>query len=326
MRLVAILTTSCLLLVSCSTVSVSRDVVDTNGNSKSETESVPGIPFYVKKLKARQETKWSETAYDVIVTVTATDKDKKPLAKYSWSSPIINVSESLLLDDKMTKLRKAVSLFSDKPSLPREDVAMAIRKLSRTFDTLAAAANAERIARAARPNGLPSAADVNLVSNKLTEEIVVDTTIKYYANGRHPAVGTGKANFELNKDMTLSKVESEVSGDILKTFLDLLPVEEFFTKQWALTGKTDAAADPTLPDIAITVSLKVTPKTTIYTLSKGAISVGVPIPIAAATTAGTSFEVSVVKPSSSSDKKRDDKNTVKIDASVKLPAESSNKK
>lgn len=319
MRLTAMLLTSCLILASCTTVSVSRD----KESDTKKTESVPGIPFYVKKVKARHETKWSETTYDVFVKVTATDKDGKPKPRFSWTSPTVNVTETLLLDDKMTDLRMAVSQFIKKSTLPKDDVAAAIRVLSRDFEAVARAANAERVARA---NGLPAEADVKLVSNKLTEEIVVDTTIKYYANGRHPLIGTGKANFELSKDMTLTKVETEVSDETLVTFLDLLPVEEFFTKQWALTGQPDSAGDAEPTGITIMASLKVTPKAIIYTLWKDANTVGTIIPIANATADGISFEVSVIKPSGSSDKKKDDKNTVKVDATVKLPAASGDKK
>lgn len=321
MRLIAISFAGCFLLASCSTVSVSRD----KGDDPGDTESVPGIPFYVKHLKTQQETKWSETTHDVEVTVAATDNDGNPLPRSSWTSTTVNVPDSLMLGAEMNDLRKAVLEFSDRPTLPQADVPAAIRELASVFEALRLKAVEENAARADRPNGLPRDQDVRLVSNKLTEELIVDTSKKYYANGRHPAVGTGKANFELNADMTLTKVESEVSDETLKTFLGLLPIEEFFTKQWALTGPVDPDSDPTPTGITLRVSLNVKPKITVYRLSKDSSSIGAPIPVTAANVAGNSFEMSVVKPSKSDGKKKDDKNTVKVDATVMLPPPTSDK-
>lgn len=323
------------VITACGTVKVS-----TRG------DTLPGIPFYIKKEVHFQETTWSDTLYIVNVKFTARDDKKKPIRVVpDWDSGRVLLPRSVYHSAEMTELRLLVlsntaeNMTHSQANTLRSELETMVAKLIKMSD-------AGLQARASRSNGIPTTTnDLDLVSNKLVSKMVVNADDTYYINGRHPAIGTGKANFEFRDDMTLTKADTEVTDSTLSTLLGLLPITEFFIKQWALTPDVvPKDADIRAADVAVKLSIdnditifKITrqlhPICTDNTVNGDTVRVcdsmpyGAPMSPDEGRNAVLDAQLEVSKPSKSKGKKGgDDSSAYKFEGKVAIPKPKSEKK
>ena len=130
----------------------------------------------------------------------------------------VAVPQHVYAGEKMQALHKAVqavnaSIKGDQVEQMLEQVTKAINKLNSAAVLL-------------QPGDLPGKEALTLVANRRVMEIVPDPTQTYYINGRRPLFGSGKADFTVGPDITLSRVIAEAEDKTLEQVLGLLPAKD----------------------------------------------------------------------------------------------------
>lgn len=227
-----------ILTCGCSTVSVHRD-----------TAKVGGVPFYTLKSQITQQSVYHRPFIEVTLRTTAFDATKDPTDPKKRvqvgsvkASGVLRVLDSAACQNFIDYLQK----FVGQQSTPFETITEAMRNPAIDHDCAAFHNVAD----------LNSNTGVFLVSNKVTEKLVPDTDNMYFINGRTYLLGKGKADFELDKNMTLTKVASEVETDIAQTVLDLLPINSYLTEKFVTPlSKQAATSDAAVDNVQKVMSL-----------------------------------------------------------------------
>ena len=234
--------------------------------------SKKGMPFYTKKSVYSQETTWQHVNYVVSVSYQLYESSnlKKPINTVSLGKVL--VPQEIYYNDEMNAVVSEVAKIGEMESIECESE-NECPEIHNKLKGLVTAFNALRTkARLAVSGSSTIPRSSKLVGNKVTREMVVDTSRTFYINGRRPIVGSGKVNFELASDQTLTKVESEAESKTLETLTSLLPLTEFFTEQWGLAPDPPDPEEEVSPTLMVKVIFSAKPEATTYTLKKVGLS------------------------------------------------------
>lgn len=238
------------------------------------TKSKKGMPFYIKKSVYSQVTTWQHVDYVVSVSYQFYKASDLKKAISTTNLGKILVPQGSYYGSSMNTVLAEVAKIGELEPIEcksGESCKEMYEKLKPLADAYSTLRTKMRTVAAASNSTVPS--DATLVGNKVIQEMVVDTSTTYYINGRRPIIGSGKVNFELASDQTLTKVESEADSKTLETLTGLLPVKEFFTEQWGLAPdeaeeEPDPEAEKPPPAYMVKVVFAADSKVTVYTLKK----------------------------------------------------------
>jgi len=203
-------------LLGCQTV----DVYDSTPNANPK-----GIPFYTKQPVRIQEMAYAVRATNVQIEVVVATQ---PPTVYSYPETPVNVigAQKRLTEIEDDVGRKVLvkgktlqEILSDVQLATREIVELSANSKLKDAD-----AAAELISNTYR-------ADSQLLAHK------------YFVNSKNPVIGSATADYHLNGDGTLGEASTTISDQTASTFLGLVPVSAFLSKQWNLTAPP--AAQPT---------------------------------------------------------------------------------
>ena len=252
-----------LVLTGClDTARVKRAPLDKQQlDAADQQTNVPGVPFYIKVGKCKQETVWLQPYYALTLKRTTTtkfvdetrakDQDDgcKACNKACAGSPPADVQAC----NKCTPIYKACK---EAPQLPAPQVAIGTQVLSLgyyqkpevrdlqvevgSYNSAATSAPTD-IARidglwktilswpfylplTVKEDVLVASADAIEVSNKAAPEKVIDYSRTYYYNTPRPWAGSSQLDVHLDPDQTLTEASSQVQSQTLSTILSALPI------------------------------------------------------------------------------------------------------
>lgn len=274
------------MMSSCAVLSIHR-----------RSDSVNGVPFFVRTAVCRHELTWLEPIY-ALTLQSVTTQDKKETVT------TLGVAEFSL------------SAFT----ASRQDVASLKSAIVNDPDPLAMWT---RIQSAHAYNPLatpePKPEDIVLVSNVNKPETTVDYRDTYYFNAHRPILGTAKADIKLANDGTMTEGSGEMESKTLQSFLDLLPIKALISKAAGLP-LGGAAAVAVAPSYRLQVESRAI-KHTHYRFS-------LPSSTPTETECPALPPVAFNEPSYNRERqdagtekasKEADKNTVKVNGEIKLP-------
>lgn len=217
-----------LVLAGCSTLHVSR-----GAHGAKDSETVAGVPFYVKRHVYEQVTTYRKNWYRarVLREEWVSLADEKP--------PQITLVDERFVDEAVATsaaLGRAVAglagfglrITPDEPQLRRD-----LEEIVRLMDQAAPRRDLAAV-KAVSPSAM--------VSNVIRTQLVVDDSNVYYINGVHPISGKGEATFKLSAENTLTEVESALESKPQDLVTGLLPVKEYLTEKYVTPLKTPAPA------------------------------------------------------------------------------------
>ncbi len=184
-----------LLCAGCQTLQVKRAHVPANTNGQETaaktkgqetTESVPGMPFYIKKAACVHSAVWFEPVYTLTLELTNTPADAK-------AKPTTNQLGTAILSLKQLQSETAQDLFH------------ALNDDSPTINDVM------------KPTNFPDASNRILVSNTSEPRLYVDYSQPYYLNVTRPVAGSAKIDNKLASDGTLTEVSAEIEDKTIET-------------------------------------------------------------------------------------------------------------
>jgi hypothetical protein len=184
----------------CQTLQVKRmpmPAVPPSNGDQAKVESVPGLPFYVKKAACLHTVVWLEPVYTLTLELvtTPTSGTAKPTT-VSLGSAILS----------LTQLKAAQNLFhslnSDSPTI--QDVMKAWIPVAKQDGT------------PYTPTEFPASANRILISNTSEPQMYVDYSQTYYINAKRPLAGSVKLDNKLASDGTLTEVSAEMEDKTIQ--------------------------------------------------------------------------------------------------------------
>jgi hypothetical protein len=186
--------------------------------------SVPGVPFYPKRARCRQEVVWFEPIYTLTLVAMLPDKNGA-LQSHPRGVVVLSRSsfESQEVDDFMKVLNNRPTDEGTVLRYWQKVVARAdSHVLSRDFSSLAAS---DRI----------------LAGRSAAPVVYVDYADQYYVNAKLPVAGSANVDAKVAVDGSLSEASGQVQSQTLQTILNALPISSVITGGLGL-GKSIAAA------------------------------------------------------------------------------------
>ena len=176
-------------LVGCGGVYHITRVTPPPSKSSPGTEKQDGVLYYVKVGVCRQETKYEEPIFDIVLTNTAT---------------------------KAVELQRSIGLsayveLQAKLALPGADAKKALND-----------AHAYEPTDFKKP---PIDGNLLLVANRNIIEAVVDYRHQYYFNAKRPISGSATADIKIGPDGSMTEASATVQSDTLKTILSAVPTQ-----------------------------------------------------------------------------------------------------
>jgi hypothetical protein len=185
------------------------------------TEDVPGIPFYVKTAKCKQETTWTEPVYTLTLKRTTTykflDEDAAKKAGAKLPGPQVRVGTKVLSRSQFQPTEPTLQTFLallNKPNTNAADtveIESAWAKIIGYPDYVPLSTAEDSLIS----NGL----NVIEISNTASPEAIVDYSKVYYYNAPRPWVGSSQVDAKLAADGTLTEGSAQVQGQTLSTIL-----------------------------------------------------------------------------------------------------------
>lgn len=186
------------LCTGCQTLQVKRAHVPATGQAT--TESVPGMPFYIKKAACVHSVVWFEPVYTLTLELTTTPADPK-------AKPTVNQLGIATLSLKQLQSKVAQDLFhamnADSPDIG--DLVKAWTPVATQDGT------------PYTPTAFPDASNRILISNTSEPQLYVDYSQPYYLNVTRPLAGTAKMDNKLASDGTLTEVSAEIEDKTIET-------------------------------------------------------------------------------------------------------------
>ncbi|WP_179119209.1 hypothetical protein [Massilia sp. KIM] len=263
-----------LSLCGCVTVEVFDQ--EKPANTASPNGQLTGIPFFEKELVNYHETKRAVTDWQIQVTVFE-EGNEKPLLVLPSRGP------ALFVCVPPAEVRRAANQIVENAgwSSPDEARTAVERQLA-------------ELGKHSMPDN-PHCEEV--LSNQTKHEVRPGR--KLYVRNVAPLFGSASADFGFAADGTLTSASSSAQPIAEGSNVsNLIPMKEFFTKQWALSSPGAKALNGGTPPPVTRryeVAVAVQPVITVYTLRRNIPATGSwsfdPIPRADATKAGPSAEL-----------------------------------
>lgn len=182
---------------------------------------VPGIPFYVKTAKCKQETTWIEPVYTLALKKTTTykfiDEDaakkagaKLPPAEVRVATKVLSLSQ---FEPTNTPLQQLLALLakSNASDSDHAQIENAWGALSAVPDYLPLGISEDLL--------ISGGTNVIMISNTASPEAMVDYARVYYYNAPRPWIGTSQVDVKLAADGTLTEGSAQVQSQTLSTIL-----------------------------------------------------------------------------------------------------------
>jgi hypothetical protein len=194
------LATLTLLLSGCQLMHVNRAHVPVVPNAPEKTDSVPGMPFYIKKAACLHSVVWFEPVYTLTLELTTTPAGAN-------AKPTTAQLGSVVLSLTQLKAKPAQDLFhamnGDSPTV--QDVMKAWLPVATQDGT------------PYTPTNFPDATNRILIANTSEPQLYVDYSQPYYVNVTRPLAGSAKIDSKLASDGTLTEVSAEVEDKTIET-------------------------------------------------------------------------------------------------------------
>lgn len=187
--------------------------------------ALPGVPFYTKRARCRQEVVWFEPIYTLTLAALLPDKDGA-LQNHPRGALVLSRLgfESQEVIDFMKVLNYQPSDEATVLRSWKKVVALAdAHVLSRDFSTL-------------------DAHDRILAGRSAAPSVYVDYADQHYVNAKIPVAGSANVDAKVAEDGSLSEASGQVETKTLETILNALPVSSLITGGLGLGGKGIAAA------------------------------------------------------------------------------------
>jgi len=185
--------------------------------------SVPGVPFYPKRARCRQEVVWFEPIYTLTLAAMLPDKNG---ALQSHPRGVVVLSRSSFESQEVVDFMKVLNNRPDEGTVVsywQKVVARAdSHVLSRDFGSL-------------------GVGDRILAGRSAAPAVYVDYADQYYVNAKLPVAGSANVDAKVAADGSLSEASAQVQTQTLQTILNALPISSVITGGLGLGGKSIAA-------------------------------------------------------------------------------------
>jgi hypothetical protein len=185
--------------------------------TNASTTSVPGVPFYVKRARCRQEVVWLEPIYTLTLTAMIPGKDGT------------------------LQSRPSGSMVLPRSSFVRDEVKDLIKTVTNGGDETTVLANWRKVTPLISSNvqtrGFSSltAEDIILLGSSAAPVVFVDYTDQYYVNAKLPWAGSANVDAKVAEDGSLTEASGQVETKTIETLLS--PVNT------AITGALGSGKD-----------------------------------------------------------------------------------
>jgi hypothetical protein len=223
--LALVLTVIVSLLIGLNGCSAMKVTHEPSSNVKAMGD-VPGVPFFPKKARCRQEIVWFEPIYTLTLAALVPDKDG---ALQSQPRGAVVLSRSKFMNSIVTDY---VKLLNN----PQTDVGT----LSREWAKVVALSDASVLSR---DFATISASDRILAGRSAGPVVYVDYNDQYYVNAKIPLSGSAQLDAKVAEDGSLSEASAQVENKTLDTILSALPISSVITGGLGLAGKGPQPAE-----------------------------------------------------------------------------------
>jgi len=182
--------------------------------------SLPGVPFYPKKARCRQEIVWFEPVYTLTLAALVPDKDGA-LQSHPKGAVVLSRTKFMAPD---------VNEFTKLLNNPDADVGT----LKRDWAKVVALSDASFLSR---DFASIASSDRILASRSAAPSVYVDYADQYYVNARVPLSGSANVDAKVADDGSLSEASAQVENKTLDTILSALPIGSIITGGLGLPGK-----------------------------------------------------------------------------------------
>jgi len=182
--------------------------------------AVPGVPFFAKKARCRQEVVWFEPIYTLALTALVPDKDG---ALQSHARGAVVISRSSFESQEVVDFMK---LINNQPS----DETTVLTN----WKKIATHANSKVLSRdfaSVEPG------DRILIGRSAAPATYVDYAEQYYVNAKVPVAGSANVDAKVAEDGSLTEASAQTETKTLETILGALPVSSVITGGLGLGGK-----------------------------------------------------------------------------------------
>ena len=194
--------------------------------STSKLTQAPGVPFFAKKARCRQEVVWFEPIYTLDFAALIPDKDGT-LQAHPRGTVVLPRSNFESAD--VTNL---IKLLNNRPS--DEGTVKSF------WDKVVALADPKVLSR---DFGSLGTKDRILVGRSAAPAVFVDYAEQYYVNAKAPLAGSANLDAKVADDGSLSELSSQLENKTFETIVSALPVGSVITGELGLTGKSVAPAN-----------------------------------------------------------------------------------
>jgi hypothetical protein len=187
--------------------------------SNDKATSVPGVPFYPKKARCRQEVVWFEPIYTLTLAALLPDKDG---ALQSHPRGAVVLSRTTFQSHEVNDF---VKLLNNRPS-DENTVVTGWKKVVALADSSVLARDISAV-----PTG-----DRILAGRSSAPLVYVDYSDQYYINAKVPLAGSANVDVKVADDGSLSEASGQVQNNTLQTILSALPISSAITGGLGLPG------------------------------------------------------------------------------------------
>ena len=279
---------------------------------------MPGIPFYVKTAKCKQETTWIEPVYTLALKKTTTykfvDEDAVKKAGTKLPPPEVRVAAKVLslseFQPTNSPLQQVLTLLAkpDTSGADHTQIESAWAALSAVPDYMPLAVSEDSL--------ISTGTNVIMISNIASPETMVDYDHVYYYNAPRPWIGTSQVDAKLAADGTLTEGSAQVQSQTLSTMLTT--ATSLFSTVFSKVPQFGFA--PTNITTTVQYDLAVQKESYQHTHSRYDKFANPCLPASPAVTTG--YALTIVVPgqaSGSASTAKDDSNTAKVTGTVTLP-------
>jgi hypothetical protein len=212
-----------LFVAGCSTLSVAR--LSAHG-ADAKPESVPGVPFYLKKRTQGQKTVYRSIWYRV--QLIQEEFESAAAEQPSTREVLLDVQTEPGNIEKPAFVRFASRLAVESNDLSRtaDQAAATARALGGELESLVPPADLSAI------RGMSAINEKFMVLNERTAVFEVDDKMIYFINGRHPISGKGESKFALRDDYTLSEADAKLESKPQDFISAIFPIKEFLSARY----------------------------------------------------------------------------------------------
>jgi hypothetical protein len=185
--------------------------------------AIPGVPFYAKRGRCRQEIVWYEPIYSLTLAALLPDKDG---ALQSHARGAVVLSRTGFESQEVTDFIKVLN------NQPSDELTV-----TNAWKRIVTHADSHVLSRDFSSLG---AADLILAGRSAAPAVYVDYSDQYYVNAKIPVAGSANVDAKVAEDGSLSEASAQVETKTLETILSALPISSLITGGLGLGGKSIA--------------------------------------------------------------------------------------